>query len=269
MVPTLISNKTTFTNDNELVSKKYVDSSISTNYMVNSLYFTSSATLSQTNNYMPSSGLITIGSVSTLVAQASTNSFTKIFRINNPPSAPGDGTKSGYLGTTSFPKIYVGTGFIWNVSFGIGDTNTAALSVCQMFYGLHIATVAPAFNSGLGPSTAPSILGIGCDIGNSVLSFYSNGTTTTTKIPTTYSCATPSQLWFNLTITNQNNSNVVLLTLSELTTNTSVSQSYTLSGATGILNTSLLYPIHTRAMGTPNYTGSANTLFGKFQLYLK
>jgi hypothetical protein len=271
-VPTLISNKTTFTNNNELISKQYVDTSIySTNNMVSSLYFTSSATLSATNGYMPSSGLVTIGSVTTLVAQASTNSFTKIFRVNNPPSSTADGAKSGYLGTTSFPKIYVGTGFIYNVSFGIGDTNTAATSVCQMFVGLQIATTTPLLMSSLGPATAASIIGVGCDLGNSVLSFYSNGVALTTKIPTTYSCATPSQLWFNLTITNQNNSNVVLLTLSELTTNTSVSQSYTLSGlSTGILNTSLLYPCHTRAMATAGgVVGAANTLFGKFQLYLK
>ena len=80
------------------------------------------------------------------------------------------------------------------------------------------------------------------------------------------------ELDFQIVVKNlgHNNSNVVILTLSELTTNTSVSQSYTLSGTSGIVNTALLYPIHTRAMAIGGGTnGSAHTLFGKFQLYLK
>ena len=139
-----------------------------------------------------------------------------------------------------------------------------------MLHGLQIATTVPNFSSTSSPYLAPSIIGVGCDLGSSVLSFYSNGTGSVTRIATTYSCATPSALWFNLTITNQNNSNIVILDLAELTTGTNVSQSFTLSGASGIVNTALLYPVHTRAMATiGGVTGSAHTLFGRFQLYLK
>jgi hypothetical protein len=161
---------------------------------------------------------------------------------------------------------------VWNMSFGIGDTNTAATSLCQMFCGLTISTVAPAFAAALGPntSTVQSILGVGCDVGDSVFSFYNKGVTTTNpKIPTSFSCATPCALWFNLTIVDQSNSNVVAVTLSEQTTGVSVTQVFTMNLATTILNTSLLYPIYIRSMGSPSITNSAQTLLRKFQLFLK
>jgi hypothetical protein len=281
VVPTLLTYKTAFTNTNELVSKSYVDTLLTNltntglldaSYTQYTLYFTTSATLTATTAYFPASAMINIGPVSTAVAQASTNSFTKIFKVQNPTSAVADGQRSGYVGSTAFPKIYIGSGFIWNMSFGIGDnsTNAAPTSVCQMFAGFQISTTVPAFQFTLGPNTAPSILGIGCDVGDSVLSFYSKGTTTTNvKIPTTFSCATPCDLWFNLTIYNQNNSNNVYITLAEQTTNTSVTQMYSMTGATNILNTSLLFPIYTRAMATAGgVTGAAKTLFNKFQLFL-
>jgi hypothetical protein len=85
-----------------------------------------------------------------------------------------------------------------------------------------------------------------------------------------YRVSAGPSLWFSLMIYNQNNSNNVYITLSEQTTNTSVTQLYIMTGSSHIVNTSLLYPIYTRAMATAGgTTGSAQTTFNKFQLFLK
>jgi hypothetical protein len=90
--------------DGTIDSNTYLTNTSLASYMVSTLYFTTLAVLTASNAYFPAGSLTTIGSVSTLVAQTATNSFTKIYRVNNPPSAPADGTKSGYLGTSIFPK---------------------------------------------------------------------------------------------------------------------------------------------------------------------
>ena len=140
-----------------------------------------------------------------------------------------------------------------------------------MFCGFSISTTAPSFSSSLGPNTNPSILGIGCDIGDSILSFYNKGVSTTNpKIATTFSASTPSTIWFNITFVNLSNSNdiQIILTGIQAGVSTTITQTFTLNTGTTILNTSLLYPIYLRGMGTPSITGSAQTYFQKFSLYL-
>jgi hypothetical protein len=259
-----------------LIADNFVSNTggIDASYTPHAQFFNTSATLATTSSYFPVGALTTIGSVTTAVAPASTSGFAKIFKVNNPTSSVANGQRSGYVGAATFPKIYVGSGFVWNMNFGIGDSGASSSSpssLCQMFAGFQVATVAPSFSSTLGPNTSQNLLGIGCDFGDTVLSFYSKGTATTNvKIPTNFSCATPCALWFSLTIYNQNNSNNVYITLSEQTTNTSVTQLYIMTGSSHIVNTSLLYPIYTRAMATAGgTTGSAQTTFNKFQLFLK
>jgi len=235
-------------------------------------YFSSLATLTaNSTGFFPSTALNIIGGTTTAVSQVNTNSFTKIWKVNNPTTSVANGQRSGYIAGITFPKIWVGSGFVWNMSFGIGDTNTSTNSICQMFCGFSISTTAPSFSSSLGPNTNPSILGIGCDIGDSILSFYNKGVSTTNpKIATTFSASTPSTIWFNITFVNLSNSNdiQIILTGIQAGVSTTITQTFTLNTGTTILNTSLLYPIYLRGMGTPSITGSAQTYFQKFSLYL-
>ena len=244
-----------------------------TSYVNYYLFFTSSAILTASSSYFPANSMISIGAVTTLVTQTATNTFTKIFRCNNPTSSVGDGQKSGYIGTSAFPKIWIGTGFVFNMAFAIGDTNTAS-GICQMFAGFTTTTTAPSFSSTLGPGSSSqlNIIGIGCDVGDSVISFYNKGPTLSgiaSKIATTFSVATPSQLWFNLTFVNLAGSNDVRVILNGTTSaglSTTVSQTFT----AGIVNTTPIYPIAVRAMSTAGgVTGSAQMAFQKFSLYLK
>lgn len=238
-------------------------------YFVSKLFFVG-ATITQTTAYLPTGALLALGGATTAVTQSATNSLTKILRVNTPTSSTADGQDSGYQGTTLFPKIYIGAGFCYSMRFGISDTITRAGSVCQMFHGFGIVTSALGFGSTLGPNGTQSIVGVGCDITDTVLSFYSKGTSTANpKIPTTFSCATPSLLWFSLTIFNQNNSNVVYVTLVEVTSNVSITQSFTMTDSTHIVNTALLFPIHTRAMGSPSINGSAQCTFQSFNMAIR
>ena len=172
------------------------------------------------------------------------------------------------------PKLWIGSGFVWNMNFAISDTNTSVNSICQMFCGLHIvAGVSPLFSSSFGPNIAPSILGIGCDIGDSVLSFYNKGTTTTNpKIATSFSVSTPSTTWFNITFINVGGSNdvrIILNGVSSTGVSTTQIQDFTLTGSTSIVNTAQIYPICVRSMGTPGITGSSQTQFQKFSLSMR
>ena len=275
----MITSKNTFTNSNELISKSYVDTNFlaisiaqqDASYIPYSLYFTTSAILTATTGYFPAGSMVIIGSVSTAVNPTPTNAFTKIFKINTPTSSVGDGQISGYQGIISFPKIYIGSGFIWNMNFGIGDTNTALTSICQMFCGFTILTTAPVFSSTVSPNSSLNLIGVGCDLGDTVLSFYSRGASGgSVKTSTSFSCATPCTLWFNLTIYNPNNSNTMYLLLTEQASGVSASISYVCNTTTSILNSSLLYPVITRAMATAGgITGAAQCFVNKFQLFLK
>ena len=235
--------------------------------------FTSGAVLAATSGYFSTAALTAIGSVTTIVAQTTSSSLTKIFRVANPTSSVGGGQRSGYIGSTSMPKLFPGLGFNWNISFGIGDSNSTATAVTQMLCGFSISTTAPLFGVGVGPNVTPSIMGFGHDFGDASMSFYNRGTTTGTKTATQFSTATPSAYWFNLNIYSEIGSNAVTLVLTEVTTGLSETITYAF-GAPGstslIVNTSQLYPIYCRGMANAGgTTGSAITHFARFQLSLK
>ncbi len=77
-----------------------------------------------------------------------------------------------------------------------------------------MSAIAPSLSSALGPNAVPSCFGVGCDLSGSSLYFYSKcSVTTILRITTPFSCATPSAIWFSLTISNFSGGNVVFLTL--------------------------------------------------------
>jgi hypothetical protein len=142
-----------------------------------------------------------------------------------------------------------------------------------MFVGLTVSTVVPSFSSLLGPNTTPSIMGIGHDVGDSVISFYYRGTSGGVKIATTFSAATPSTYWFNLNISNDVASDVCVLTLTDIITDTTFTENFILTStstpSTMSYNTRL-FPLNCRAMAVlGGTTNSAITQFSRFQLSLQ
>ena len=65
---------------------------------------------------------------------------------------------------------------------------------------------------------------------------------------------------------NQFGSNDVLLVLKELISNTTVTQTYTMSGTNSVSNTTRLYPVLTRMMGSTASSGSAQISFSSMTL---
>ena len=243
-------------------------------WSTSTITFTQAGTaLVGTSGYMPTSGISNIGGSLAAVAQSSTSTLTKIFKSASLTSSVGDGQKSGYIGTASFPKIYPQGGFNINFSFGIGDTNTAATSVCQMLCGFLSTTVVPLFSSALGPNITPNILGVGCDVGDSVFSFYMRGTTAGTKVATTIPCTTQSTGYYNLNIYNAVGSNTAVLTFKNEISGVSQIYSTNFSGGspiTAMINTSLLNPVVMRGMAVGGgVTGSAITHISRIQLSIK
>ena len=142
-----------------------------------------------------------------------------------------------------------------------------------MFVGLTYLTTVPAFSSTLGPNITPSIIGYGHDVGDSVISFYYRGLSSGVKLPTIFSAATPNPFWFNFNISNEVGSDVCVLTLTDIITNTTLTQNFTLTStdtaATMSYNTRL-FPLNCRAMAVlGGVSGSAITQFSRFQLSLQ
>ena len=223
--------------------------------------------------FTASTQITAIGGTLTQIATANTNWRTrKTGRINCPTSSVADGARSGFIGTATFPVIYVESGWLFSYDFSITDTNTAATSICRMFCGFGITTTAPALSSTVAINSLQNMIGVGCDTGDTVLSFYSRGATVGTangtKVSTPFSCSTPSTKIFSLTFYNPTNSDVIIMKLYDQETDTSVYQSYTLGLSTTPISTSPLVPVWVRAMATSGgVTGSAQLGLNGFKWY--
>jgi hypothetical protein len=230
----------------------------------------SGVTLQTSNGFYPINGFSLIGGPNTAVTPASTTTLTKILKLRLNTSVVADGQRSGYIGTATHPVLYGGAGWNYNFSFGIGDTNAASTSVCQMLVGFSTSLTAPLFSSTLGPNLTPNIFGIGCDFTDTVLHFYMRGTTSGQKIATPFLTSTPSTYSLNLNVYNPVNSNQIVLTLTDKIGGLSVSQTFNFSAGSplaAVTNISQIYPILCRGMATVGgITNSAQCLFSRFQL---
>jgi hypothetical protein len=259
----------------DATSKEYVDTAVFEAFRWGTfmITFTSAAALTPSSAYMPTSGLTHLGGSTAIVAQVLTSPLTKIFKVASNVSSTSEGGRSGYIGSSTFPTLFPKIGFNYNVAFGIGDANTTTTAVTQFFFGLNTTVTIPTWNSTSGPNTTASIMGIGHDLGDTFLSWYSRGTTTGSKIATSFLASTPSLYWLNLNIYNPIGSNNVFLTLKDELTGLTSTQTFSFSAGSptgAILQSVRVYPIHMRAMAVVGgITGSATTHLARFQLSLK
>ena len=276
MSNTKITNLATPTLATDAATKDYADTTFlkAFSWGTSTISFTSAAALFTTSGYMPTTGLAAIGSAAAPLAQSSsTNTLAKIYRVVNNTSSIADGQRCGYVGTATFPVLFPRIGFNYNVSFGIGDANTATTAVTQMLFGLSTSTTTPLFSSILGPNTIPTIMGIGHDVGDTFLSWYMRGTAGGQKIVTPFAASTPSAYWFNLNIYNPMNSLSVFLTLTDEISGLTSTQTFLFSNGSptaAIFQSATLWPLHVRAMGVlGGITNSARCWFSRFQLSIK
>ena len=263
------------TQPTDAANKEYVDASFIESFKWGSFMITFNATPALVSNsgYMLTTGLSNLGGSLALITQSTLSTLAKIFRVASNVSSTANGARSGYIATATFPTLYPRIGFNYNVAFGIGDSNSTITAVTQLLFGFTTTTVAPTWNSTTGPNTTPSIMGIGHDVGDTYLHWYSRGTTTGSKIATPFLASTRSTYWLNLNIYNPTESLNVFLTLKDEISGLTSTQTFTFSAGSptgSILQSSRIYPIHMSAMGVAGgITGSAVPHFGRFQLSLK
>jgi hypothetical protein len=239
------------------------------------LNFSQAGILTSQNGFFPATSLVAIGSTTTAITTTNASTRNKIFKCQNPTLSVADGQKSGYVSSVTantWPIFFGRTGINLNIASGIGDTNTRINAITQMFQGLTITSVVPSFSSILGPINTSSIIGFGHDVGDSVISFYFNGTGGGIKIPTTFSTSTPSPYWFNFNISNACNSDLFTLTLIDTISGLTATQNFTMAiGNTVVMSPNdRLFFLSCRGMANPGgTTGSAISQFSKFQLSLR
>ena len=159
-------------------------------------------------------------------------------------------------------------GFLLKFCFGIADTNANTNSTAGMFVGLLNATTTPWAANYL-PNTILSCVGIGHDPAESKIAFYDKGSTSGTKVLTSFNTTIPDTRWFHLTLYNPFNSNNITMTLTDSISGTSESRTITAGTATSQLsNTTRLYPCIQRMYGATAPTGAAQVHFGSMTLQM-
>lgn len=245
------------------------------NRMLNGSIFANSNSLAlSASGILVGSNITSVGGSNIAVTQTNTNILNKIIKVNCGVSASAAYQDSGYLGAGTFYKgsagLYVGMGWTYNITFGIGDTNIAPGTgnyVCGMQVGFVASSTAVLWSASITPDNTVSWFGVGHNYTDSVLSFYNKGSTGAgTKVATPYGVSTPSSLYFSLTMINQFGSNDVLLILKEIITNTTMTQTYTMSGTNSVSNTTRLYPVFTRMLGATAPSGGAIISFSSMSL---
>ena len=125
------------------------------------------------------------------------------------------------------PAIFVRMGFKVVIGFGINDTTTQAVGPTRTMIGLIQTSTAPVLSSATTiASVVTQSMGIIQESGETVFSFNTRGSASSTKVASTVSCATPNATWHILEMTNYVNSNDVIMTLTEQDGNTA-SQTFT------------------------------------------
>ena len=273
---TKITSLATPTANADAATKEYADTAALTSFRWGTftISFNSTATLNTTSGYMPTTGLAAIGAAAVALAQSgATTTLARIYKVVSNTSSVADGQRSGYIGTATFPVLYPRIGFNYNISFGMGDTNTTTTAVTQMLFGMQASITAPVWSSTSGPSSGSTMMGIGHDVGDTFLSWYMRGTAGGQKIATSFVASTPSAYWLNLNIYNPMNSTNVFLTLTDEISGLTSTQTFIFSSGSptfAIFQSATLWPLHIRAMAVlGGITNSARCWFSRFQLSLK
>jgi len=106
-------------------------------------------------------------------------------------------------------------GFNIKISFGVADGGSAVVnSTAGMFVGLVSATTI-TWSASVLPSNLTNCIGIGHNPAGATINTYSRGSTGGDGPFTQFNTSTPDSRWFHLSLTNQFNSNIVLLSLTE------------------------------------------------------
>jgi len=210
---------------------------------------------------MASGSVTNIGGSVSIGANTGINQLTKTYHVRSLPSSTVNGASSGWVGSSTFQPFFVGQGFKITYSFGLLDTSTNAST--RTIIGIGNFNTAVVLNSTTAVSSLTNqFLGIIQETGETVFSFYTRGTGTTTPTASSVTCQTPNTGWYTVTFHNDVNSSNVTITLKyvqggSVTTST---QTYLCGGANTLSTSQACYPILQRSMSSAGGTSGSSIL---------
>ena len=157
-------------------------------------------------------------------------------------------------------------GFNIKFSFGVADGGSAVInSTAGMCVGL-VSSTTITWGPTVLPPLLPNWIGIGHNPAGSAINMYNRGTTGGDLVATQFNTATPDNRWFHLNITNQFNSNNVIVSLTDAVSGTTETNTFTCGVGTNSLATNVrLFPCIQRFQnGTGGVSQSAQVHFGQF-----
>ena len=223
------------------------------------------------NSFNLASGSITnAGGSLGIPTQSGSTRLTQSYRVRSNVASVANGAVTGWLGNSSSPHVFIGSGFKIVYSFGLEDTTTNALT--RTFIGIQQT---PSVNTLNNTTTVQSLtvqsLCIMQESSESTFSFYSRGASSFSKVSTTIPCTTPSVGWYTLVLHNQPGSNDVIMTLKYVGASViEESTTFTCGTASAPLLTSACYVILQRNMSSAGgATGSAILSLGGVKMLVR
>ena len=206
-----------------------------------------------------------------LPTQSGSTRLTQAYRVRSNVASTANGAVSGWLGNSSSPQVFIGSGWKLVFSFGLEDTSTNALT--RTFIGIQQT---PSVNTLNNTTTVQSLtvqsLCIMQESSESTFSFYSRGASSFNKVSTTIPCTTPSVGWYTLVLHNDAGSNDVIMTLKYVAIGSVIQESttFTCGTASAPVVSSACYAVLQRNMSSAGgVTGSAILSLGGVKMLLR
>ena len=233
------------------------------------LFYNNLTQATSNSSFIPATALSVVGNPASQVTQDTTTAKGKLFKTLFGTTSPASYADNGLLGNSTFllnsQGLYIGMGFNIKFSFGVADGGSAVTnSTAGMCVGL-VGTTSITWSAFVLPTSLSSWIGIGHNPAGAVINMYNRGTTGGEIVATQFNTSTPDNRWFHLSITNQFNSNNVIVSLTDVVNNITETNTFICGTGTGTLATNTrLYPCIQRLQnGLGGVSQSAQVHFGQ------
>lgn len=212
---------------------------------------------------MATGGFNQIGGSVTILTQDGTTQRSKSYRVRSNVSAVSNGAVSGWVSTNTGPITYIGQGFVYSISFAIEDTvNTST----RTMIGLSNSSTPNTLSStATVAAVTTQFVGIVQEVGETSFSYYTRGSSSSTKVDSLITCQTPNTGMYTLTIKNAPGSNNVEMTLEYMATggaSASTSISFTAGTTSTISNSNACYVLMQRNLAPGASSAGQLSLIG-------
>lgn len=289
-----ITDLATPTNNNDAANKLYVDNATTfenvKSQRLNTLYYNPTTNLTSYSMNMDSWRYCSWGysGLTVIVVDTPTASITHLggslasigvngtilpkgfkIRTGSNVSSNTNGAVSGWLGAVA--QYFLSPRAGWHIKIGFTLDASTTTSFNRTMVGLFQSTARPTLDS---TNTIASVttgsMGIVQELGETVFSFNTRGTSGSTKIPSTIPCQTPNNNWYALEMINEPGSTTITLILTCQTDAGILTDSATfICGTTNTMPLNFSYIHLQQNMATAGATaGSAGVALGNVMMKL-